>query len=314
MGYNMLRIWMLGLLMMATQLLFSQRISRREYVEAYNDLAIKEMKRSGVPASITLAQGILESDCGNSVLAKKSNNHFGIKCHNDWTGGKAYHDDDRKNECFRKYRSVYDSFVDHSDFLTGKPRYAGLFELDVTDYKGWAHGLKKAGYATDPNYAHRLIKIIEDEELWRYDGGQAGGKKGAVKSKKVARRNDDFVITPFNTHEVAYNNGVRYVDVKDGDSFESISEEFNLQPWELYHYNEVEKGADIADFNQIYLQRKKNKAHRDHERHIVKEGETLWGISHKYGVKMSRLIKYNRLAGSSGLSVGDEVYLRRKKP
>ncbi len=314
MRYKMLRLVVVCFIFLLTQQIFAQRISRKEYVESYKDLALKEMRRSGIPASITLAQGILESDCGNSVLAKKSNNHFGIKCHNDWTGGKVFHDDDRKNECFRKYESVYESFVDHSDFLTGKTRYAELFTLDVTDYKGWAHGLKKAGYATDPHYAARLIKIIEEDELWRYDGEKVKEKRAPEKKKKVVRKNDDFVITPFDTHKVEYNNGVRYVEVKDGDSFEAISEEFNLQPWELYHYNEVDESAKITDFNQIYLQRKKNKAHRNHEQHVVKGGETLWSISHKYGVKQSKLLKYNHLTRGQALKAGDVVNLRRKKP
>ena len=315
----MLRFGVVCWLIVWSQLSFSQRISRSEYVESNKDLAVKEMKRSGIPASITLAQGILESDCGNSTLAKKSNNHFGIKCHNEWKGEKVYHDDDHRNECFRKYNNVYDSFVDHSDFLTGKSRYADLFTLETTDYKGWANGLKKAGYATDPHYAARLIKIIEEEELWRYDSDQAKSTKGvnvkksSSRSKKEVKRLDDFVISPFNAHKVEFNNGVRYVNVQDGDSFESISEEFNLQPWELYHYNDVDKNASISDFNQIYLQRKKNKAFKSHEQHKVKNGESLWSISHKYGVKKSRLLKYNHLNKGQEVEVGDVVFLRREK-
>ncbi len=145
------------------------RLSGEEYIELYSDLAMKEMLRSGVPASITLAQGMLESDNGNSGLARKSNNHFGIKCHNDWTGRKVHHNDDAFHECFRKYKTVYDSYVDHSDFLRNTPRYAFLFDLDITDYKAWAKGLKKAGYATSGTYADRLIRIIEENNLHRYD-------------------------------------------------------------------------------------------------------------------------------------------------
>src|SRR6056297_1976947 len=139
------------------------------YIEQYKDLAVREMKRSGVPASITLAQGMLESDYGRSTLAVKANNHFGIKCHNDWTGKRIYHDDDRKNECFRKYNDVYESFKDHSDFLTGVNRYDFLFELKITEYKKWARGLKKAGYATSPTYASKLINLIERYQLHQYD-------------------------------------------------------------------------------------------------------------------------------------------------
>ncbi len=143
-------------------------MSREDYIKTYSDLAMKEMARVGIPASITLAQGCLESDNGNSTLATKGNNHFGIKCH-DWTGKKIYHDDDAKNECFRSYDSPYESYMDHSQFLTTRDRYAELFELKPHDYRGWAKGLKNAGYATASNYATLLIKIIEDNELYRFD-------------------------------------------------------------------------------------------------------------------------------------------------
>lgn len=168
---NMLRLSILIVFCTTSVILLAQSKSRSQYIEEYHELAIKEMNRVGIPASITLAQGMLESGNGNSTLARKSNNHFGIKCHNDWKGKRVYHDDDRKGECFRKYKTVYQSYIDHSDFLTGKQRYASLFELKTTDYKGWAKGLKKAGYATDPKYAHRLIEIIEENNLDRFDRG-----------------------------------------------------------------------------------------------------------------------------------------------
>lgn len=315
----MIRLALVCFVLVAPFTIHAQRISRSGYVEAYKDVAITEMKRSGVPASITLAQGILESDCGNSALAKKSNNHFGIKCH-DWTGDKAYHDDDRKGECFRKYKSAGESFVDHSDFLTGRSRYSELFELKTTDYKGWAHGLKKAGYATDPHYARLLIKIIEEDELWRHDREISASSRSSSKTsssastKKPTRRNDDFVISPFNVHKIEYNNGVRYINVKEGDSFESISQEFGLQSWELYHYNDLDKNASLSESNQIYLQRKKNKAYRSHPQHTVKEGETLWSISHKYGVKLKKLRYYNHLGRDQEVNPGEVINLRKKKP
>ena len=148
--------------------LSAQNLTRNEYIDKYKDEAIYQMKKYKIPASITLAQGILESGDGNSELAKKSNNHFGIKCHSDWEGERVYHDDDKKNECFRKYNKVRDSYDDHSEFLL-RPRYASLFEYALTDYKSWAKGLKKAGYATNPNYAKHLIKIIEENELHKLD-------------------------------------------------------------------------------------------------------------------------------------------------
>jgi len=278
-----------------------------EYIDTYKDLAVKEMKRVGIPASITMAQGILESGNGNSTLARKSNNHFGIKCHSDWRGKRVYHDDDAKGECFRKYKTVYESYIDHSEFLVGKKRYASLFDLKVTDYKGWAKGLKKAGYATDPKYAHRLIKIIEDNKLhlldenkyWKKPVGESG--------------DDDFVITPYNTHIVKYNNGIKYIRVEDGDSFETVSEEFGLRPWELYHYNDLPNTADMQEYRYIYIQGKKGKAHKKHEFHIVKEGETLQYVSQKYGVRMSKLMKFNKLSADAKLEVGDTLHLRRKK-
>ena len=148
--------------------LSAQNMTRNEYIDKYKDEAIYQMKKYKIPASITLAQGILESGDGNSELAKKSNNHFGIKCHSDWKGERVYHDDDKKDECFRKYNKVRDSYDDHSEFLL-RPRYAALFEYALTDYKSWAKGLKKAGYATNPNYAKHLIKIIEENELHKLD-------------------------------------------------------------------------------------------------------------------------------------------------
>ena len=148
--------------------LSAQNMTRDEYIDKYKDEAIYQMKKYKIPASITLAQGILESGDGNSELAKKSNNHFGIKCHSDWKGERVYHDDDIKDECFRKYNTVRDSYDDHSEFLL-RSRYADLFEYALTDYKSWAKGLKKAGYATNPNYAKLLIKIIEENELYKLD-------------------------------------------------------------------------------------------------------------------------------------------------
>ncbi len=279
-----------------------------EYIDKYKDLAIKEMKRVGIPASITMAQGILESGNGNSTLARKSNNHFGIKCHSDWKGKRVYHDDDKKNECFRKYNTVYESYIDHSEFLVGKKRYASLFDLKTTDYKGWAKGLKKAGYATDPKYAHRLIDIIEKHKLHLLDEDKAW-----VKPKSSSSGNDNFEIVTFNTHVIDYNNGVKYIRVESDDTFESISEEFGLRPWELYHYNDLSDNANIHDYRYIYIQGKKGKAHKSHEYHIVKEGETLHYISHKYGIKLKKLRKFNGLSERDKVKAGGKLNLRRKK-
>ncbi len=288
----------------------TRKYSTTDYIELYKDLAVKEMKRTRIPASITMAQGILESGSGNSTLARKSNNHFGIKCHSDWNGKKVYHDDDRRNECFRKYKTVYESYIDHSDFLTSKGRYSSLFELKTTDYKGWSRGLKKAGYATDPKYSHRLIKIIEDYKLYLLDEEQEWTREDG---KNNVRGSDNFVISPYNTHVPDYNNGVKYIRTEDGDSFESIAKEFGLRDWELYNYNDIQKNADISKYRYLYIQAKKGKANRKHEYHVVKQGETLHYISQKYGMKMKKLMRYNGLNQNSKLKAGDELNLRRKK-
>ncbi|NPA38096.1 MAG: LysM peptidoglycan-binding domain-containing protein [Chlorobi bacterium] len=300
------------------------RLTYEQYINKYKDLAIKEMKRTGIPASITMAQALLESNAGNSTLARKSNNHFGIKCHNDWKGKKVYYDDDRRNECFRKYKTVYDSYIDHSNFLVNKKRYASLFKLKPTDYKGWAHGLKKAGYATDPRYAHRLIKLIEDYKLYeldrkgskvRYDYSDNNNTTVAEDSgnSENSDNTDNFVVNPYPSHEVKYNNNVKYIDVEPGDTFESISEEFGLRPWEIYHYNDIPENADISKFRHLYIEPKRRKAARQHEYHIVKQGETLQRISHKYGIKLKRLLKLNNLNGSENIKPGTKLYLRHKK-
>lgn len=282
--------------------------STPDYIDLYKDLAIKEMKRVGIPASITMAQGILESGNGNSTLARKSNNHFGIKCHSDWKGKRVYHDDDAKGECFRKYKTVYESYIDHSEFLTTKQRYASLFELKITDYKGWAKGLKKAGYATDPKYAHHLIDIIEKYKLYLLDEN-----KYWKKPSSSSKGNDDFEITPYITHVVDYNNRVKYIRVEEGDSFETVSQEFGLRAWELYHYNDLPKSANIQDYKYIYIQGKKGKAHKSHSYHVVKNGETLHYISQKYGIKMSKLLKFNGLKEGAKVKAGDKLNLRKKK-
>ncbi len=313
---NILRLSFLFAVLSIPVLLSAQGVmSRSLYVENYHKLAVNEMNRVGIPASITLAQGMLESGNGNSVLARKSNNHFGIKCHNDWSGHKVYHDDDARGECFRKYESVYQSYIDHSDFLTSKSRYASLFDLDATDYKGWAKGLKNAGYATDPQYAHRLIKIIEENDLHRFDLGGTFVKEYKDMDKPESKRlaNDNFTVNVFSSHQVELNNGVKYVTVHQGDSFEDISNEFGLKSWELFTYNDLPENASVQDYKHIYLQSKRNKAHRKHPSHQVKPGETLQYISQKYGVKMSRLYRYNQMKKGEEVSEGQVVELRKKK-
>lgn len=294
----------------------SAKMTPRDYVDKYSDLAVKEMKRSGVPASITLSQGMLESSYGNSTLATKANNHFGIKCHNDWKGKTMHRDDDRPNECFRSYKSVYESFQDHSNFLRERKRYELLFTLKTTDYKGWSKGLKKAGYATDPHYPKRLIKLIEDYELYKYDKDVDSKDiltNDDFKKVSVRKNIDGFVIDLDNNHEVKYNNGVKYITVREDDSFERISEEFELRPWELYTYNDLSSDASVSDYRYLYIQPKRGRAHKKHESYKLKAGETLHYVSQKYGVKLRKIYKFNNLDKGDKPNVGDRIYLRRKK-
>ena len=280
-----------------------EKISREQYIEEYAELAMKEMARTGIPASITLAQGCLESDNGNSRLAVKANNHFGIKCH-DWNGQTIYHDDDKRNECFRKYKSAYDSYMDHSEFLTTKSRYAFLFDLQPDDYKQWARGLKKASYATSHTYADLLISIIEENELYIFDQVVlAGGefKPGLIDSLSLG-----------GAREIHIRNRIEYIIVQAGDTPDALRDELDLYRNELYRYNDLEKGAKLVPGQILYLQPKRRKAEPGYNVHIVKEGETMYDISQQYGVKMKHLYRINQWEEGIYLPVGTEVYLRKK--
>ncbi|TCO07624.1 glucosaminidase domain-containing protein [Natronoflexus pectinivorans] len=288
------------------------RITREQYIETYKDWAIEDMRRSGIPASIKLAQGILESASGNSRLAVEANNHFGIKCHTGWEGERVFHHDDARNECFRKYRNPRQSFEDHTTFLTTRPRYSGLFELATTDYKGWANGLQQAGYATNPNYARLLIRIIEENQLYLLDQDIS---ESARRSRRETQRRDtsgELVIDPFGKRQTAYNNGVRYVMVEPGDTFESLSRMFNLRNWEIPSYNDLPANANINKYRILYIENKRRNAHPDHPYHIVKEGETMHEISQQYGVRLNRLYHFNRMQAGEQPKAGDRLNLRRR--
>ena len=301
-------ILLLMLLQFTLQAQNKNTLTRETYVRTYSDLAMREMARVGIPASITLAQGCLESNNGNSTLARKGNNHFGIKCH-EWTGRKIYHDDDERHECFRSYDSPYESYMDHSHFLTTKTRYAELFELKPHDYRGWAKGLKKAGYATASNYATLLIQIIEQNELYRYDvlvleGGMGSGTDSTIHVSDHA----------YNTaREVLVNNKIEYIVVEPGDTPEAIRNEMDLYHNELYRYNNLYKGEELVPGQIIYLQPKRRKASRGNEIHVVKVGETMYKISQIYGVKLKHLYRLNLMREGSQPLEGTEIYLRRKK-
>ena len=302
-----------------TAVSFSQRTTRAEYIEKYGKLAISEMKRSGIPASIKMAQACLESDDGNSTLAKEGNNHFGIKCHNTWDGAKIYKDDDAKNECFRKYKKAEESFKDHTDFLMNTRRYAALFELKNDDYKKWAKGLKDAGYATNPKYPEMLIKIIEDNNLHELDKGLEVKKEKTVKENKPKTvKNKKHEEKPLEItiggREIKTNNRKNYIIAKQGDSYEGFTKEFEKLSWELYSFNDVTKGTELVPGTWVYIQPKRNKAEYGKDIHIVKQGETLHSISQFYCVKIKSLLKKNYLDESAKINAGDTLYLRKNKP
>jgi hypothetical protein len=279
--------------------------SGKAYINEYSDLAIREMKRSGIPASITLAQGMLESDNGNSSLARKANNHFGIKCHNDWKGETFHQDDDAKDECFRKYNRVEESFQDHSDFLMSGSRYSFLFELKPTDYRGWAKGLKKAGYATSPTYADKLISLIEVYGLDQYD---QAGVSGIKKDRKKAESQTPEAAG----RQVLERNRVKYIIVQKDDNFRSLQEEFDLLPFEIYKYNDLSRDQELKEGQVIYLQPKRNKAEVGNNWHTVKPGETMEDISQLYAVKPIKLYRKNLMAPGTEPKTGDKISLRKQ--
>lgn len=283
-----------------------RRTSRNEYITKYKDDAIREMHQSGVPASITLAQGILESGDGNSPLAMYANNHFGIKCHAGWTGESMRIDDDKKNECFRKYETAYESFRDHSQFLATRSRYEFLFKLKITDYKGWAKGLKKAGYATNPKYANLLIMLIEQNDLSQYDNF------GKVPPRKPSKNKTSKVLAgKKQVRTVKLHNNVKYVVVKEGDSFYRIAHDFEMDLRQLYKYNDLNKGDVLKTGEVIYIQPKRNKAAEEY--HVVREGDTMRSISQNYGIKLKKLYKKNLMILGTQPKVGDKLNLKKKK-
>jgi LysM repeat protein len=310
------------------------RLTREMYIEKYKDAAINEMNRAGIPASITLAQGILESDNGNSILARKANNHFGIKCH-DWTGKSMNMDDDEKNECFRKYKSVDESFKDHSEFLRNSSRYKSLFILDRMDYKGWAKGLKKAGYATSKSYANDLITIIDESNLHQYDiamvpkltwkqkrekAKQEARLKAIEEARKKNNPADSTIEIPelpaeftvdIVRHPVYIRNHKDFIMVKPGDTYNQLTKELNLLPWELAMFNEIDKTKPLLVGTELYLQPKRNQAARGYDIHIVQQGETMFTIAQKYCIKLKFLYKKNCLTEGSEPIVGQKLNLRK---
>ena len=266
-----------------------------DYIKKYRELAVEEMKKYHIPASITLAQGLLESGAGQSTLARKSNNHFGIKCGSDWRGKTVSHDDDARGECFRAYKHPKESYEDHSKFLAGRSRYASLFKLKITDYKGWARGLKKAGYATNPRYADQLIGIIELYELHKYD------EKNYLK----------WIKKNPNPHQTYIANDLLYIVVRAGDSWKTISKEFDISQKKLRKYNDLYKGYALQVGDILYLEKKNKKADKEHIVHVLRAGESMYSVSQKYGIRLKNLYKMNEMdADDSAPEVGTILRLR----
>ncbi|MEN9918945.1 MAG: hypothetical protein RL662_1381 [Bacteroidota bacterium] len=271
-----------------------------DYIERYKNLAISHMKKYKIPASITLSQGLLESGAGRSSLTVRSNNHFGIKCHSDWRGESVIAADDRPDDCFRKYKKPEDSFDDHSRFLTEKPRYKSLFELEITDYKGWAKGLQKAGYATDKAYANKLIKLIEQYSLYVHD------KKGSNNNKE----SDDISIPQFYSHSVYKTHGLVYIITNRNDTYDAIAKEFGFKAKDLYKYNEAPEGYPLNAGDIVYFQKKKKKADKPYYEHTVEVGESMYSISQLYGIRVNNLYKMNKKDNEYVPVEGDILKLR----
>ena len=273
------------------------------YVLTYYPIAVEQMTRHNIPASITLAQGLLESGAGKSKLSRSSNNHFGIKADKNWTGTRTSSMDNGKLCYFRKYDNVRDSYEDHSSFLVNRQRYASLFSLKKTDYKGWAKGLKKAGYAEDPAYPTKLISLIERYELYRYDSFTM---KDVKKASGVA----------LETHEEKYSrtiykaNGLLYIIGDTGDTFKSLSKEFGTSQSKLIKYNDLYKGYNIKAGDIIYLEEKNSKTDKQYPTHTVNAGESMHYISQKYGIKLDKLYKNNPEYIEKSIKSGDIIRLR----
>jgi len=292
------------------------------YIDQYHALAEKQQKEHGIPASIILAQGLLESGAGQSRLSLASNNHFGIKC-TDWKGEKIYYDDDAKGECFRKYNKVLESYEDHSSFLKTRTRYAFLFDLNSSDYEGWAYGLKKAGYATDPTYPFKLISLIETYNLHQYDLGlhQVANINREVKITKVEKKStakankDNYTgsmgsVQAYNIHEVMSVNGVRFVTAGTDDSYQIIADEFNMTEKRLRRYNDVNQDAYLPAGTRVFISEKKNKAPEECLTHQVQAGESIHSISQDYGIKLTRLYELNQMSYDQGAKYASVLKLR----
>ena len=325
---NKRMIALVGFLWITVSAIGQGKTTTAQYIETYASIAVREMDAYQIPASIKMAQGILESSSGNSPLARDAKNHFGIKCKKDWNGETYIQDDDEKNECFRKYETVLASYEDHSQFLKKGQRYASLFTLERNDYKGWAHGLKAAGYATNPQYAPLLIKTIEENRLYDLDKpGRAPEFKSPEKETPQPRQTltqspeklpkprssggtdlPDFELRRHGNYGIRERNGVEYVLAQRGDSYEQIAKELDMMGWQLPQYNEADKNRKLGEGEIVYLQPKRRKA--QDESYTAKKTELLWDVSQFFAIKVSRLAKLNELGEDARLKPGQTIKLR----
>jgi LysM repeat protein len=295
------------------------------YIARYKDLAISEMQRTGIPAAITLAQGIHETDAGTSDLVRKSNNHFGIKCKDDWSGPTVSHDDDARGECFRKYDAPEQSYKDHSDFLKTRSNYASLFKLDPTDYEGWAYGLKKAGYATNPKYAQILIKLIQDYNLEDYtlialgkmtpkDLAKNDNGGNIIEAKNVEEKKTEAVraasIQPNYPSGEFKINDTRVIYVKKGSSYLEIAQRYEIPLTKLFEFNDLKPLEVTATDQLVFVQRKRKTG--EHEFHVVQPGEDVYAIAQTEAIRLESLLEYNNLTGGMQPAVGETLSLRSK--
>ena len=296
----------------------AQQLTPQQYVEKYKDLAIREMKRMGVPAAITLAQGLLETENGNSDLVKKSNNHFGIKCKSSWTSAGVSHDDDAPGECFRSYKDAEASYRDHSNYLRGNDRYGFLFNLSPADYKGWAKGLRKAGYATNPKYPDILIKNIEQFNLQQYSlevgTDVPKNEKGKYQDDPIPEsanlpvatieKGEIKVLANSPAGEI---NGHKFILAKKGTSLLAIATEKNIDLSKLLDYNDLENDGILPNDQIVFLQRKSKTGEKDY--YLVQQAETLYDIAQKNGIQLKYLLAYNQLGDKAIIENGTKLYL-----
>ena len=318
--------FILGGLVVAINLLAqTQNPQYISYIAKYREMAIEQQIKHRIPAAITMAQGLLESSAGQSELAVKANNHFGIKCASDWVGRTYTHDDETKNECFRQYASAADSYEDHSLFLQRK-RYESLFALPLADYKGWAHGLKACGYATDPKYADKLIRIIEQYNLQSLTLDKDLQQAGLVSTKDTTWQGvetDHLIETTteethaiqdhievFANHQSGRINGVRYIIANEGESFASLAVFLNMYERTLRKYNDALDTRELQPGDIVYIYPKKNKASRKTPFHYFKPGEDAWHIAQKYGIKVKSLYKLNGIPYGTPLTTVQRLDLR----